>query len=56
VPPANRSQKGTGDHAEVNKDASKAHDDVQNSAEQGDTANIKQNTTNAGFFKGRRVK
>jgi hypothetical protein len=27
-----------------------------NTAEQGDTANIKQNTTNAGFFKGRRVK
>jgi hypothetical protein len=24
--------------------------------EQGDTANIKQNTTNKGFFKGRRVK
>ena len=56
VPPANRSQKGTGDHAEVNKDASKGHDDIQNTAEQGDTANIKQNTTNAGFFKGRRVK
>ena len=29
---------------------------VENTAEQGDTANIKQNTTNAGFFKGRRVK
>jgi hypothetical protein len=56
VPPANRSKKGTGDHAEVNKDTSKGHDDIQNSAEQGDTANIKQNTTNAGFFKGRRVK
>jgi hypothetical protein len=25
-------------------------------AEQGDTANIKQNITNAGFFKGRRLK
>jgi hypothetical protein len=56
VPPANRSQKGTGDHAEANKDTSKGHDGTQNSAEQGDTANIKQNTTNAGFFKGRRVK
>jgi hypothetical protein len=56
VPPANRSPKGTGDHAEVNKDASKGHDDIQNTAAQGDTANIKQNTTNAGFFKGRRVK
>ena len=27
-----------------------------NTAEQGQTANIKQNTTNKGFFKGRRVK
>jgi len=26
-----------------------------NSAEPGETANIKQNTTNAGFFRGRRV-
>ena len=56
VPPANRSPKGTGDHTEVNKDTSKGHEDIQNSAEQGDTANIKQNITNAGFFKGRRVK
>lgn len=55
VPPANRSQKGTGDNAEASKDTSKAKGEV-NSAEQGDTANIKQNTTNAGFFKGRRVK
>jgi hypothetical protein len=56
VPPANRSHKGTGDKSEINKDTSKGHEDIQNSAEQGDTANIKQNTTNAGFFKGRRVK
>jgi hypothetical protein len=56
VPPANRSNKGTGDKTEANKNTSKGHGDVQNSAEQGDTANIKQNTTNAGFFKGRRVK
>jgi hypothetical protein len=55
VPPANRSNKGTGDHAEVNKDTAKRKGEV-NTAEQGDTANIKQNTTNAGFFKGRRVK
>jgi hypothetical protein len=40
VPPANRSQKGTGDHAEVNKNTAKGHDDIQNSAEQGETANI----------------
>jgi hypothetical protein len=55
VPPANRSHKGTGDDAEVSKETSKTKAEV-NTAEQGDTANIKQNTTNAGFFKGRRVK
>ncbi len=55
VPPANRSHKGTADCVEANKDTSKTRTDV-NSAEQGDTANIEQNTTNAGFFKGRRVK
>ena len=56
IPPANRSPKGTGDKSEASKDKSKGHEDIQNSAEQGDTANIRQNTTNAGFFKGRRVK
>ena len=50
VPPANHSDKGTGDHAGINKDTSKNHSDIQNSAEQGDTANIEQNTTNAGFY------
>jgi hypothetical protein len=55
VPPANRSHKGTGDNAEVSKDMAKTKAEV-NTAEQGDTANIKQTTTNAGFFKGRRVK
>ena len=55
VPPANRSHKGTGDDAEACRDTSKTKAEV-NTAEQGDTANIRQNTTNAGFFKGRRVK
>jgi hypothetical protein len=55
IPPANRSHKGTGGEPEVKKDASSAKK-ANNTAEQGDTANIKQNTTNAGFFKGRRVK
>jgi hypothetical protein len=55
VPPANRSQKGPGDKSEVSKDKATPHSEI-NTAEQGDTANIKQNTTNAGFFKGRRVK
>ena len=55
VPPANRSHKGTGDDTAVNKNARKNKAEINN-AEQGDTANVKQNTTNSGFFKGRRVK
>jgi hypothetical protein len=55
VPPANRSHKGTGDDVEMNKDTATKKAEV-NTAEQGETANIRQNTTNAGFFKGRRVK
>jgi hypothetical protein len=55
VPPANRSHKGTGDNSEMSNETLKKKSKV-NTAEQGDTANIKQNTTNAGFFKGRRVK
>jgi hypothetical protein len=35
--------------------SSVSHNDMAR-VEQGETANIKQNTTNAGFFKGRRVK
>ena len=55
VPPANRSHKGTGDNSEAANQMPKIHADV-NTLEQGDTANIKQNTTNKGFFKGRKVK
>jgi hypothetical protein len=55
VPPASRSHKGTGDDVEVKKDTVANKADI-NTAEQGETANIRQNTTNAGFFKGRRVK
>jgi hypothetical protein len=55
VPPDNRSHKGTGDNTEVSKDSATKRTEV-NTAEQGDTGNIKQNTTNAGFFKGRRLK
>jgi hypothetical protein len=55
VPPANRSHKGTGDDSEMTNEAPKTHANVI-TLEQGDTANIKQNTTNKGFFKGRRVK
>ena len=55
VPPANRSHKGTGDDTRVNKDSPGNKGEI-NTAEQGDTANIRQNTTNKGFFQGRRVK
>ena len=55
VPSANRSHKGTGDDTQADKDSPAKKGEI-NTAEQGDTANIKQNTTNAGFFKGRRVK
>jgi len=39
----------------LRKDAAKMKGEV-NTEEQGETANIKQNTTNAGFIRGRRVK
>jgi hypothetical protein len=57
VPIANRRAKGPGDRHEVASDS--AHDkrpDDLNASEQGDTANIRQNTTNKGFFRGRRMK
>jgi hypothetical protein len=57
VPPANRSTKGPGDHHDVASDTTPAkHPDELNTSEQGGTANIKQNTTNKGFFRGRRMK
>jgi hypothetical protein len=55
VPPANRSPESPGDKSEVSKDAGTSLAEL-NTAEQGDTANIRQNTTNKGFFQGRRVK
>lgn len=55
IPPANRSPKGPGDKENVRKDETHKGK-AENAAEQGDTANIRQNTTNAGFFHGRRVK
>jgi hypothetical protein len=55
VPPANRSNKGPGTESEVSKDeAAQQHEHHHNAAEEGETANIKQNTTNKGFFRGRR--
>ena len=57
VPVGNRSKKGPGDHHEVGSDTThENHPDDLNTSEQGDTANIKQNTTNRGFFLGRKMK
>jgi hypothetical protein len=59
VPPANRSTKGPkgpkrGPEISTEEKLVK-HEHHPNSAEEGDTANIKQNTTNKGFFRGRRI-
>ena len=57
APAANRSDKGTGDHHGIASDATHVkHLDDLKASEQGDTANIRQNTTNKGFFRGRRMK
>ena len=56
VPPANRSDKGPGSDPKAEQDTSAHHPKPENSAEQGETANIKQNTTNKGYFAGRRTK
>jgi hypothetical protein len=55
VPAANHSQKGTGDHSEIPSSEPFKEAEV-NPEEQGQTANIKQNTTNKGLYKGRRIK
>jgi hypothetical protein len=56
VPVANRSPKGPGDRPEAARDTTPAkHPSDVHSAEQGDTANVKQNTTNKGFIAGRRM-
>ena len=53
IPPANRSPKGVAGGA-VTKKGETAKDEAKNTAETGETANIRQNTTNAGYFEGRR--
>jgi hypothetical protein len=55
VPAANRSKKGTGGAPEPLQNTSVKHPEPQNITEQGETANIKQNTTNKGYFHGRRM-
>jgi hypothetical protein len=56
VPPANRSKKGAGGNPRISNDTSeKQIEHHHNAAEEGETANIMQNTTNKGFFRGRRL-
>ena len=55
VPPSNRSNKGPASRPNtVSKEKSLKDEHHPNAAEEGETANIKQNTTNKGFFRGRR--
>ncbi len=63
VPPANRSNKGSPPSRKPGKRNNaqgaenrtvKQTEQRHNAAEEGETANIKQNTTNKGFFRGRR--
>jgi hypothetical protein len=55
VPPASRSKKGPKNDPKMAKDKKLVkHEHHANAGEEGDTANIKQNTTNKGYFRGRR--
>jgi hypothetical protein len=56
IPPAKRSKKGTPSEREASPQESAlvSHEHHPNAAEKGNPANIKQNTTNKGFFHGRR--
>jgi len=56
APPANRNPKGVDPRPEAVHDQFVKHPEPQNASELGDTANIKQNTTNKGYFRGRRMK
>ena len=56
IPPGNQSNKGPSKNADAARDTSAKETLAQNTDEQGETANIKQNTTNKGFFQGRRIK
>ncbi len=56
IPPGNQSNKGPKQTDETARDASKKWIHTENTNEQGDTANIKQNTTNKGKYHGGRKK
>jgi hypothetical protein len=56
VPPASRSNKGAAsDSSAKPKEKLVKHERHANAAEEGESANVKQNTTNKGFFHGRRL-
>jgi hypothetical protein len=61
VPPGNRSTKGPNNRTKTNGQTAKGAEDKSvkpeqrhNTGEEGETGNIKQNTTNKGFYRGRR--
>ena len=55
VPPANQTTKSAQNEGPGLKEKNLVkHEHHPNEAEEGDTANIKQNTTNKGFYRGRR--
>lgn len=55
MPPGERSSKGPASRSNAaSNDKSVKHERRTNAAEEGDTANIQQNTTNKGYFRGRR--
>jgi len=57
IPKGNQSGKGPKSaDADRARDTSVKEGHTQNTNEQGDSANIRQNTTGKGFFHGRRVK
>jgi hypothetical protein len=54
VPPANRSKEPGSDPKTSKETSIKQDEKHHNAAEEADTANIKKNKTNKGFFRGRR--
>jgi hypothetical protein len=55
VPPASRNKKGPRRDPQGTQDKKLVkHEHHPNAAEEGQTANIKQNTANEGYFRGRR--
>ena len=51
IPPANRSPKGHGGEVNKAQDTTNRHPKPENTDEQGETANIRQNTTNNTSFR-----